>query len=549
VEYLNLTSWILVLLLIGIGVVLRTQYQTELKSHKRDLQRLANTQTMLRRISQAVESTSDAIGIGDIDGKSLYLNHAHTEMFGYTVRELNAVADRGAVLFEDKAIAAEVFNQISAGESWHGETTAVAKDGSRIPVSVRADAIRDNVGKIVGIYVVFTDVSDRQISQQQLRSERARLRVTLESIADGVITTDSKGEIVLMNSVAERLTGWSRADAAGRPLEAVMHLLDVSTRQTISSPALRMLRAGDGSTLGHDYILQSRDGRERTIAESASFIRGSDGRVSGLVQVLRDVTEERKHAAESARALRLESLGLLAGGIAHDFNNLLTTMICNLHLARHAPGLPEVSAKRLDDLEHVIWRAHDLTENLKTFAKGDVPKKHPVTLLGLIREAASDAVLGKNVSVVYAIPETLHQVEADYSQIEQVIGNIVLNSAQAMPEGGTITITARNHIVAGDAGTNTGLSWVDIAISDEGPGMNPELLPKIFDPFFTTKEKGTGLGLATAHTIMRGHGGQLRVESEWGKGTTFHLSLPAYRPPAGEIQFAEEQADGDQLIG
>jgi PAS domain S-box-containing protein len=518
VEYLNLTSWILVLLLIGIGVVLRTQYQTELKSHKRDLQRLANTQTMLRRISQAVESTSDAIGIGDIDGKSLYLNHAHTEMFGYTVRELNAVADRGAVLFEDKAIAAEVFNQISAGESWHGETTAVAKDGRRIPVSVRADAIRDNVGKIVGIYVVFTDVSDRQISQQQLRSERARLRVTLESIADGVITTDSKGEIVLMNSVAERLTGWSRADAAGRPLEEVMHLLDVSTRQAIYSPALRMLRAGDGSTLGHDYILQSRDGRERTIAESA-------------------------------RALRLESLGLLAGGIAHDFNNLLTTMICNLHLARHAPGLPEISAKRLDDLEHVIWRAHDLTENLKTFAKGDVPKKHPVTLLGLIREAASDAVLGKNVSVVYAIPETLHQVEADYSQIEQVIGNIVLNSAQAMPEGGTITITARNHIVAGDAGTSTGLSWVDIAISDEGPGMNPELLPKIFDPFFTTKEKGTGLGLATAHTIIRGHGGQLRVESEWGKGTTFHLSLPAYRPPAGEIQFADEQTDGDQLIG
>jgi signal transduction histidine kinase len=151
--------------------------------------------------------------------------------------------------------------------------------------------------------------------------------------------------------------------------------------------------------------------------------------------------------------------------------------------------------------------------------------------------------------VFYDLADNLHQVEADYSQIEQVVGNIVLNAAQAMGDGGRITITARNNIVAGDAGSSTGLSWVDISISDTGPGMKPELLPKIFDPFFTTKEKGTGLGLATAHSIMRSHGGQLRVESELGKGTTFHLSLPAHMPVAGQIGQVGEIRDEEQRIG
>jgi PAS domain S-box-containing protein len=552
VSYLHLASWILVLALTIVGLVLRQRYLSELRAHKRDLARLANTQTMLRRISQAVESTSDAIGIGDIEGNAVYHNRAHIEMLGYSVQDLNAASERG-VLFADKSVAQEIFRKVSQGQSWRGETSIVAKDGRHILADVRTDVIRDSSGKPVGIFGVFTDITERQVAQQLLRSERARLRVTLESIGDGVITTDAHGEIVLMNSVAERLTGWSRADAASRPLEEVMQLLDLETRQPINSPALRMLRAGTGTPFGHDYILRSRDGCERTIAESTSFIRSADRSVAGLVQVLRDVTEERKRAAESARNQRLESLGMLAGGVAHDFNNLLTTMLCNLHIARHATGAPEVVAKRLDDLENVIWRASDLTENLKTFAKGDVPKKHPVDLRGLLHRAASDAVLGKNVVVTYDIADQLHQVEADDSQIEQVVGNIVLNAAQAMTQRGEIKITARNHIVAGDSGATTGLSWVEIAISDNGPGIPPEVLPKIFEPFFTTKAKGTGLGLATAHSIMRGHGGQLRVESELDRGTTFHLSLPAYVPVAGEILpldgTSPEIPDGERLIG
>ncbi|WP_438480706.1 PAS domain S-box protein [Oleiharenicola lentus] len=535
---LLIISWITVFVLIGAGWVLRRRYQKILRAHERDLKRLTSTQTMLRRISQAVESTSDAVGIGDMNGNSVYHNRAHLEMFGYTVQEINALPETGT-LFADKAVAKEIFDKISAGESWAGETTAVAKDGRQIPVAVRTDVIRDHTGKAVGIFGVFSDITERQVAQQQLRSERARLRVTLESIGDGVITTDANGEIVLMNTVAERLTGWSRADAASRPLEEVLPLLDISTRQAITSPALRMLRAGTGDPFGHDYVLVSRDGTERTIAESTSFIRGNDHGVAGLVQVLRDVTNERKHAAEHARTQRLESLGLLAGGIAHDFNNLLTTMICNLHLARHTPGVPEASATRMDDLEQVIWRARDLTENLKTFAKGDVPKKKPMAMGKLTREAATDALLGKNVTVKYDIAEDLCQVEADASQIEQVISNIVLNSAQAMTAGGHVEIVARNNVIAGDDGANTGLSWVDISISDNGPGIKPELLPKIFDPFFTTKEQGTGLGLATAHSIMRAHRGQMRVESTLGKGTTFHLSLPAH-VPVEHISLAKE---------
>ena len=367
----------------------------QVAGRRRDGEKLATAQAMLRRISQAVESTSDAIGIGDMEGNSLYHNRAHHELFGYTPEELNAVPETG-VLFADKVVAQDILRSVREGRSWHGETDILTKDGRRIPAFVRADLIRDEAGGPVGVYGVFANM-----------------------------------------------------------------------------------------------------------------------------------TEEHRRRAEAERAHNLESLGLLAGGIAHDFNNLLAAMNAHLLLAQMDAGLSPVLALRLKQVEKIVARASDLTDGLKTFAKGGLTVKKITPLPGLIRETAELAVQGAAVELNCELPADLLPVEVDRSQLGQVLHNIVLNAVQAMGPGGLITVTARNLVPGDDPAVREGAPWVKVAIADTGPGMSPEVLAKIFDPFFTTKAKGTGLGLATACTIIEQHGGRLRVESTVGAGTTFFILLPA----------------------
>lgn len=526
-----IVPWVLLFLALSFGFWLRRRYELELAAHDRARETLATTELTLRRMRQSIESTSDAIGIGDMAGNSLYHNRAHLEMFGYAVEQLNAVPGEG-VLFADKAVAREILASIRAGRSWRGETEVVTRDGRHLPVFVRADIIRDEDGKAVGIYGVFADVSERKQTERQLEEERRRLQVTLQFIGDGVITTDIASRIVLMNPVAERLTGWSQTEAAGRLLEQVMPLQQEETREPIAHPALRMLKAGTGNPFGSAYLLKSLDGTERIIAENAAFIRGADGRMAGVVQVLRDITEERQRSVEATRAGKLESLGLLAGGIAHDFGNLLTAMVGNVTMAQHTPGLPEAATTRLAEVERIIWRARDLTTQLTTFAKGGAPRKKTTPLPGLVREAAGFAVQGAPVQLACDFAADLAAVEADEGQLVQVVNNIVLNAVQAMPSGGRVEISARNLRPGDDMLTATGERWVEVTVADNGPGISQEKLPKIFDPFYTTKPKGTGLGLAMAYSIMKRHGGFLRVESTPGAGTTFRLLLPASKHSA-----------------
>lgn len=483
---------------------------------------------MLRRISQAVESTSDAIGIGDMEGNSLYHNHAHMQMFDYTVEELNAVPEAG-VLFADKKIAHEILASVKSGRSWRGETDILTKSGEHIPAFVRADIIRDESGNPVGIYGVFADVTERRRIDRLLEEERERLKVTLQSIGDGVIATDMGGCVMLMNPVAEKLSGWTQAAAMGYLLQEIVPLLDEHTRRPLENPALRMIRSGNRSQTPRTYVLVAADGTDHFLTESTAFIRAGAAGMTGIVQVLRDVTEERKRAAEVARAGKLESLGLLAGGLAHDFNNLLTAMAGNLSLARMEPGLTQFHAERLSEVDKIVWRARDLTEGLKIFAKGGTTLKKRTQLPALIRDTARLALQGAELELNCVLPDDLSPVEADESQLGQVMHNIILNAAQAMPHGGKIIIVAKNLGDGEDTVLKPGIRGVKISIADNGPGISPEVLPKIFEPFFATKPKGTGLGLATSYSIMENHDGRLRAESVVGRGTTFHLVLPAAR--------------------
>ena len=495
-------------------------------ARRRSAERLRELQTTYDRLLKAVDSSSDAIGLGDAEGNSIYHNRAHIALFGYTVEQLNAKPG-GGVLFADPEIAREIFASISARKSWFGETDILTRDGRRIPTAVRADAIVGDDGRLMGIFGVFTDITERLRAERALEERRQELITTLRSISDSVITVDALCRVILMNPSAERLLGHEHAAVVGRPLRELVASVDEKTREPRPLPAQLLLEKESIDHAADAYLLVSPDGTERIIADNTAVIRDTAGKVTGAVLALRDITRERRREVEEARASKLESLGLLAGGIAHDFGNLLTALIGNISLLQMEPNLSPVSLARLESMDRIGWRAHDLTQQLLIFAKGGTPEKKVISLGVLVKEAATFAVANTPVTLALDLDPSLLPVSADEAQLLQVVNNLAVNAVQAMPEGGSLRVSART--VAADADSQSPLPpgrWVEIRVTDTGSGISPQNLEKIFEPFFTTKKKGTGLGLATCYSIIKAHGGRLRVDSQVGVGTTFVILLP-----------------------
>jgi PAS domain S-box-containing protein len=364
---------------------------------------------------------------------------------------------------------------------------------------------------------------------RQLSEEKEMLAVTLRSIGDGVITTDVNGRILHVNKIAESLTGWKQHEAAGHPLEEVFAIFNSETRRPCDSLARQVLSSGLSAELPNHTVLRARDGTERPVADIATPIRDRASCVIGVVIVFRDMTEKQRLQEALQRNDRIEALGVLAGGIAHDFNNLLAGLFGFIDLARETAADPEQAAT-LDRALGVFDRAKSLTQQLLTFAKGGVPVKKIASLTPLLRDCATFALSGSPITRSFEIEASLHLCEFDPNQLAQVIDNMVINAKQAMPQGGHVRITAHNVTLAkSEKSTLPKGDYECIGIADNGPGIAPDKLPHIFDPFFTTKETGSGLGLATCHSIIHKHDGLIEVESTVGKGTSFRIYLPASR--------------------
>jgi nitrogen-specific signal transduction histidine kinase/CheY-like chemotaxis protein len=273
---------------------------------------------------------------------------------------------------------------------------------------------------------------------------------------------------------------------------------------------------------------------EATIAHGAIQADSQEAPVCRVI--LSDITERKQAADEhwkfeqlNQKSQKLESLGLLAGGIAHDFNNLLGGIFGYIEIAKVSTKEDKVSdclAKALRTMN----RARGLTHQLLTFSKGGTPVKKVGPLFPFINEAAQRALSGSNVSCSFNVPGNLWSSSFDPDQIGQVIENIIINAQQAMPGGGVIDASAENiSLTDKNIGSLSAGDYVKITFKDSGVGIPGEILPRIFDPFFTTKEKGHGLGLSTCYSIVNQHGGCIDVESETGKGSAFHVYLPAIK--------------------
>ncbi|MEI6349555.1 MAG: PAS domain S-box protein [Verrucomicrobiota bacterium] len=364
---------------------------------------------------------------------------------------------------------------------------------------------------------------DRKRYEEDIAAEQELLAVTLRSIREGCITTDNDGRIIMVNPVAEELTGWTQPEAGDRRLGEVVRLLGARNRRPFEVDLL----IDHPDQLSAQMVLVSREGVERLVEATAAFIRNREDRKLGIVLVFRDVTEKQRAEEERHKAEKLESLGLAAGGIAHDFNNLLTAIIGNLSLA--LPTTPAGARERIEASKKASLRAQELAQQLLTFAKGGAPIKKTASMRQLVLDTVGFSLSGTNIRSSFALAEDLWPVEIDAGQISQVITNLAVNAVQAMTDGGTLHVEGANLMVNhenGPASLRSG-RYVRIVIRDEGPGIPPDIQKNIFDPYFTTKPRGSGLGLATSYSIVKNHDGLITVESNPGEGARFLIYLPA----------------------
>jgi PAS domain S-box-containing protein len=487
------------------------------------------------------EMSFDLLAIANFGGYFTRLNPAWERTLGWSSEELMSTLWKDFVHPDDVQATLDVMDQLRSGAVVISfENRYHCKDGTyrwlqwnSMPVMER------NI-----IYVTARDITQEKQAKEALRELSASLETTLHSIGDGVIATDVKGTVIRMNPVAERITGWTQAEANGRPFAEVFKIIDETTRAIVQSPIERSLRTGAIIGLETHTLFVRRDGSELAIGDSCAPIRTDEGTVNGAVIVFRDLTGERRTAAVQAKyqqqlvfADRMASVGTLAAGVAHEINNPLTYITANIDtVLEEVRSLAGGSASgRMKDIEENLLEAREgasrvarIVRGLKTFSRIEEER------LGVV-----DLVPVLELSINMAFNEIRHRarlvkdygkiplVDADDARLGQVFINLLVNAAQALPDGHSEENEIR-IIASTDA---AGRAVVEVR--DTGPGIPPELLARIFDPFFTTKPAGigTGLGLAICHNIITGMGGEISVQSELGQGTTFRVVLPASRGP------------------
>ncbi len=376
-------------------------------------------------------------------------------------------------------------------------------------------------------------------ADRRVRENEAWLAATLASIGDAVIATDDAGRVRFLNALAERLTGWPDAEAAGRDVRAVFRIVDERTRAEVPAPIFEALRTGASATLPADTLLIARDGSERPIDDSAAPIRDATGAVSGAVMVFRDVTERRRLEAHLRQAQKMEAVGRLAGGIAHDFNNIMTVITGFSELLLD----PECPADERDaflrNIRAAGQRAAGLTQQIMAFSRQQVLVPAVLNLNAVLRDTAAlvQRLVGARIELELAPAPDLLPIKADPTQLGQVLLNLAANARDAMPDGGRLLFATANA----DLGPEVARDHPDVkpgryarlSVRDSGTGMTPEVLARAFEPFFTTKPlgAGTGLGLATVHGIVKQSGGHIELTSAPGTGTEFRVYLPVAAEP------------------
>ena len=491
---------------------------------------IPDAQDELARLAAIIESSSDAIISKDLDGTILTWNRGAAAVYGYAAEEVIGRSIRLLVAPDRMAEEEAILARLREGKRVHHfETVRINKSGLPIHVSLTVSPILGKNG-IIGASDVARDISERK----RFDAAIAQLAAIVESSEDAIVSKDLSGTIQTWNRSAERLYGYSDAEAIGQN----MVILQPPGREREETEILQ--RAARGERVDHfETERLKKDGRVVKVSLTISPIRDRGGVVTGASHIARDISKQKEVEEQLRQTQRLESLGVLAGGVAHDFNNLLTGILGNASLAVELLPPDLVSLRSvLDDIMSASERAANLTRQLLAYAGKGHFAVAPIDLTALIREISRlvQSTIPKNVQVRLDLEENLPCIEGDSAQLQQVVMNLLINAAEAIPEAraGNVLIAARARPI--DESYLRGAfatqplqpgAYVVLEVVDNGVGMDDATRARIFDPFFTTKFLGRGLGLAAVLGIIRAHKGVLKVSSAPGQGTTFQVLFPA----------------------
>lgn len=479
------------------------------------------------------------------------------KMIGYTAEECLAPGFWFTIIHPDdvERLKAETEKAFASGTSLRSEFRFINKDGQIVWAETHALAIVDDKGKLLGLRGVTIDISERKLFNEALQRAEEKYRSIFENAVEGIFQAAPDGQYLAVNPAMARILGYESPE---RLTQERIYFNPSNYVDQKARAELERILAEQDTVEGYECEVFKRDGTKISTIQNVRVVRDSNGEILWYEGSIEDVTNRRTLESQLRQSQKLEAVGMLAGGIAHDFNNLLTVIggYCDLSLS----SLPDSDPlyRNLVEVSKASHRAATLTRQLLAFSRKQVlqPRVLDLNVAVVEMEKLLRRLIGEDIEFKAILGKDLKSVRADPGQIEQVIMNLAVNSRDAMPNGGQLTIEtanvyldqdhARRHVsvVPGD--------YVMLAITDSGHGMDADTQLRIFEPFFTTKEqgKGTGLGLATVYGIVKQSGGSIWVYSEQGIGTTFKIYLPQVKesPHQGRSAEAAKTIKGAETI-
>ena len=438
---------------------------------------------------------------------------------------------------------------------FEAEGWRVRKDGTRFWANVVIDPIRDPSGALVGYAKITRDLSERRAAELELRASEERFRLLVQSVTDyAIYMLDPDGNVSSWNPGAERFKGYAADEIMGEHFSRFY--TDEDRAAGVPRFALETARR-EGRFEAEGWRVR-KDGSRFWASVVIDPIRNEAGELIGFAKVTRDLTEKRAIEEQLRQSQKMEAVGQLTGGIAHDFNNLLTGISGSLEMmqVRMAQGRTAEFDRYFMAAQGAVRRASALTHRLLAFSRRQTLDPKPTNVNRLLADVEEliRRTVGPDIEVEVVGASGLWPTLVDSNQLENAILNLCINGRDAMPDGGKLTIEASNKWLDERAARKHDLpvgQYVAVCVTDTGTGMSPDVIAKAFDPFFTTKPlgEGTGLGLSMVYGFTRQSGGQVRVYSEIGQGTTMCLYLPRHAgdaPPEEEpAQMAAAEAAGD----
>jgi PAS domain S-box-containing protein len=489
------------------------------------------------RFRSMIENATDLLTIVDAQGRALYQSPAVTRILGWTPSEHISEPAFELVHPDDRERCRRAFAQLRQDGKPVTMTYRVRhKDGRWLHVETTCSNLLDDPS-VGGIVINSRDVTDSHLAQERLREAEERYRTLVEQLPLVVYATSAsdQGEVVYMSPRIVDLLGYPLEQwQSGRGLwEQVLHPDD---RERVVAEIAR--ERGRHDRIRVEYRMVAADGRTVFVIDDMVLLRHPDGSAPVYQGVIIDITERETLQEQLRHVQRVDAIGRLAGGIAHDFNNLLMGIIgySDFAIEANAAGDPERVHQDIERVRASADRARSLTQQLLAFGRKQVLREQPVNVGSAIAEVEEllRRVIGEDIEVVVDVDPNTGFVNVDPAQFEQLLINLAINSRDAMPGGGTLTITATAREIGGAQNRVRPGRYAAIRVADTGLGMDESTLAQLFEPFFTTKPKGkgTGLGLASAHGFIRQSGGDVRVSSAPNRGTEFEILLPAGAPAA-----------------